>query len=233
MRNLSTIIFGGVLGLALASQTVDAQELARYRTFELKSHVAAVLTATGASATQVKMVHRRPAVMQNLEWRPSRWIPGSIAASTDPVDQIVFTFYDDQLFRIAIDYSHDRTSGLTEGDLVEAISMMYGTPLVPSSKAGGRVAPSADAATGTVVAKWGDVEHGVALYRTASYGTAWRLVLTETSLDTLARRADAEALKLEAIEAPQKEIDRQLQERELERIAAEKARVMNKPAFKP
>lgn len=233
MRILSTAIVSGALGLVLMSHVVDAQELTRYRTFELKSSVASVLTATGAPATQVKTVHQRPVVMQDLEWRPSRWMPGLITASTDPVDQIVFTFYDDQLFRIVVDYSHDRTTGLTEADLVEAISTMYGMPLVPTAKARAHVPTPADADPGTIIAKWGDAAHDIALYRTPSYGATWRLIVTDASIEMLARRAEAQAQKLEAIEAPQKELDRQMQERERERAAADKARVVNKPAFKP
>ena len=144
MRTLSAAIVSGALGVVLMSHAVDAQELTRYRTFELKSSVASVLAATGAPATQVKTVHQRPVVMQDLEWRPSRWMPGLITASTDPVDQIVFTFYDDQLFRIVVDYSHDRTTGLTEADLVEAVSTMYGMPLVPTTKARAHVPTRAD-----------------------------------------------------------------------------------------
>jgi hypothetical protein len=230
---VSKVVVSCALGLALVSQTVNGQELTRYRTFELKSSVAAVLTATGATASQVKTVHQRPALMQDLEWRPSRWTPGVTAASTDPVDQILFAFYDDQLFRIVVDYSHERTTGLTDADLIEAVSTMYGMPLVASTKARARVAPTPDAESGMVIAKWGDADHSVALSRTTSYGAAWRLIVTDTALEMVARRAETQATKLEAIEAPQKEVDRQMQERERERTAADKARVVNKPAFKP
>jgi hypothetical protein len=230
---VSKAVVSCALGLTLVSQTVNGQELSRYRTFELKSSVAAVLTATGATASQVKTVHQRPALMQDLEWRPSRWTPGVTAASTDPVDQVLFAFYDDQLFRIVVDYSHERTTGLTDADLIDAVSTMYGMPLVASTKAGARVPPTPDAESGIVIAKWGDADHGVALYRTTSYGAAWRLIVTDRALEVVARRAKTQATKLEAIEAPQKEIDRQMQERERERVAADKARVVNKPAFKP
>jgi hypothetical protein len=45
-----------------------------------------------------------------------------MSISTDPVERIVFSFCNDQLFRVAIDYGHDRTEGMTDADMVEAIS---------------------------------------------------------------------------------------------------------------
>jgi hypothetical protein len=48
--------------------------------------------------------------------------------STDPVQQIGFSFYNDRLFRIVVDYDRDRTEGMTDADMVEAISAVYGVP---------------------------------------------------------------------------------------------------------
>lgn len=220
------------LAFSLLSHTVDGQDLSRYRTFELGASVASVLTATGAAEKQVKVRHQRPALLQELEWRPSRWTAGTIAASTDPVDLMSFSFYNDQLFRIVIDYGHERTVGLTNSDVVDAVSMMYGSPLL-ATKAAGRPPLGLDGDTGTVIARWGDAEHAIALYRTAAYGDTWRLIVTNSAVDTLARGAESQALKLDAVEAPQREIDRQKQERDQERAAADKARDVNKPAFRP
>lgn len=227
-----TTLLCALLVLTFGTRTATGQELSRYRGFELGSSVATVLTATQTPTTQVKTLHQRPAVIQELEWRPSRWMPGVVAASTDPVDQITFTFYDDQLFHIVVDYGHGRTTGLTEADLVDAISMVYGMPL-PAPTRNARVPSKPETDTGTAIAKWGDAEYSIALVRTPSYSGTWRLTLSKTTLETLAARAEAQALKLEAIEAPQKEIERQMQERERERIDAEKARGVNKPSFKP
>lgn len=33
-----------------------------------------------------------------------------------------------QLFRIVVDYGQNRTEGMTEADMIEAISAVYGTP---------------------------------------------------------------------------------------------------------
>ena len=84
------------LAMTIAGETVDAQDLSRYRTFEFGASVAAVATLTGVASSVATTIHQRPALLQNLEWRPSRWTAGSTAESTDPVERIGFSFYDDR-----------------------------------------------------------------------------------------------------------------------------------------
>jgi hypothetical protein len=181
---------------------------------------------------EAKTIHQRPALLQDLEWRPSRWSRGSTAASTDPVDHIVFSFYNDQLFRVVVDYAQDRTAGMTSADMIEAISIVYGTPAkrTPGTV---RVAPRVETQHGSPLARWGDAAHTVVLYRSLSYGEGFRLVVTESALDDLARKAAIQAARLDDQEAPSREVARQKQERDDQRAAAEKARVANKAVFRP
>ena len=148
------------------------------------------------------------------------------------MQQIVFSFYNDQLFRVVVDYGHNQTEGMTDADMVEAISAVYGTRAKGTSGAA-RVASQVDAESGSPVARWGDVEHAVVLYRTTSYREAFRLIVTELALDRLARTARIQAMRLDEQEAPRREIARQKKERDDGRAAAEKARVANKGVFRP
>src|SRR4029079_2539556 len=116
-------------GIVCSTPAVGGQGLSRYRNFELGSDVASISGLAGIASSDAKLIHQRPAVLQDLEWRPSRWTGSTAATDPDPVEQILFSFYDDQLFRIVIDYDHERTEGLTPADMVEAISTVYGTPL--------------------------------------------------------------------------------------------------------
>jgi hypothetical protein len=195
--------------------------------------VASVSTRAGIASSEAKVIYQRPAVLQDLEWRPSRWIAGSTAASTDPVERILFSFYNDQLFRVVVDYGHERTEGMTGADMIEAISAVYGTPLPRTSRAAGRMASRLDIESGSPVARWGDTEHAVVLYQTSSYGAAFRLVVTDARLDALARKAETQALRLDDQEAPAREIARQKKEVDDGRAAAAKARVANKGVFRP
>jgi hypothetical protein len=61
----------------------------------------------------------------------------------------------------------------------------------------------------------------------------FRLIVTLPRLETLARTATTEAVRLDLREAPQRASDRQKQDAEDVRVAQEKARIANKAAFRP
>jgi hypothetical protein len=199
----------------------------------LGSNLASVSALTGVDPAEAKTIHRRPAVLQDLEWRPSRWVAGSQASSVDPVEQIRFSFYNDQLFRVVVDYGHERTEGMTAADMIEGISPIYGTPVPRPSRVAGRAASELETESGSLVARWSDSEHRVELYQTSSYGAAYRLIVLDMRLDDLARKADTQARRLDDQEGPAKEIARQTKERDDGRVAAAKARAANKSVFRP
>jgi hypothetical protein len=220
------------LGLVLLTHGVDGQAVAQYRNFELGVNVAAVSALTGLATSDAKIIHQRPALLQDLEWRPSHWLTGATLPSTDPVQQIGFSFYNDRLFRIVVDYDRDRTEGLMDADLIEAISEVYG---VPATRAAGpaRVASRVETESGSPVARWGDAAHIVVLYRTSSYRGGFRLIITDPALDDLARKATTQAVRLDDQEAPKREVARLKKEQDDGRTAAEKARLANKKVFRP
>ena len=84
-----------------------------------------------------------------------------------------------------------------------------------------------------MVARWGDSEHRVVLYQTSSYGAAYRLIVADARLDAMARKAEAQAGRLDDQEAPVRELARQKKERDDAHVAAAKARAANKPVFRP
>ena len=184
------------LGIVCSTYALDAQGPSHYRDFSLGSGLASVSDLAGIPASTAKTIHQRPAVLQDLEWRPSRWNAGSSAASTDPVEQIVFSFYNDQLFRVVVDYAHDRTEGMTDVDMIEAISAVHGPPVkrIPGAV---RAGSQLEVESGSPVARWGDAEHAVVLYRSSSYRAVFRLIVTEPTLDDLARKATIQAVRLD------------------------------------
>jgi hypothetical protein len=216
----------------LSAAPLAAQDFSRYRSFALDASVAEVSTLTGVAAPIVTTVHQRPALLQTLGWRPSRWTLGSTTDSTDPVEQIVFSFYNDRLFEIVVEYGHSRTEGLTEADMIEAISGVYGPATVAAGE-GGPAQAGAATGRGTLLSRWGNNDQRIALYRTASYGEAFRLTVTDLAVAQLAQTAASQAVKLDATEAPQRELARQKKEQEDAAAAAEKARRVNKPRFEP
>jgi hypothetical protein len=220
------------IGTMLLTIRVGGQGRAEYRSFELQSDLAAVSTLAGVPASEAKLIHQRPALMQELEWRPSRWIVGTSEASTDPVEHMIFSFYNNQLFRIVVDYGYDQTEGMTDADMIDAITSVYGAPVKRTGPAV-RVPNRVEVESGSLVARWGDTNHGVVLYRNSTYRRTFRLIVTDPTLDDLSRKADSEALRLDAKEAPGREVARLKKESDDGRTVAEKARVANKAAFRP
>ena len=227
MKNFLTALC--TCSLILAAQLVTAQDRLRYREFQLGSDVASIVKLIGTAPSDIKAVHQRPAVMQDLEWRPR--YSRTAAAQTDPVDLILLRFVDDQLFRVVVDYARDRTEGMTEADMIEAIAAIYG----PASKisATARRVPTLDyGGVDVPVAIWSDKESSITLFRVA-YPASFRLVMAHTRLDNLARTAGAEAVRLDAREAPQREIARQKKESDEALAALKKAKTENKAVFRP
>lgn len=220
------------LGLGCASHALRAQGFAQYREFSLGADLASVAALAKVPAPQAKTIHLRPAVIQRLEWRLPYVTSGSAAPQNDPVRLIAFSFYNDQLFKMVIDYDRRRTEGMTDADLIDAISLSYGSPLRPRVRRPLPVDSQVEAESGTPVARWGDVDCSVVLYRSSSTPDV-RVIVTSPRLEALARTADARAIKLDEREAPQREVARQRKVDEDTRAAEEKARLVNKAAFRP
>ena len=83
-----------------------------------------------------------------------------------------------------------------------------------------------------VVAQWDDAGSLLTLTR-GVYTDQFQLVLISKRLNARAADAIKEALRLDTQEAPQHERDQRSQEAADTKIATERARVVNKAAFRP
>jgi hypothetical protein len=221
--------------IMLGAVCLQAQDLSWYREFRLGSTLASVEKTSGVAAVDVKMIHQRPAEIQELRWRPpQRYSDGMLP--TEPVREVIFTFYNNQLFQIAVDYDRDRTEGLTDADLIESISRKYepsGPPVLKSTSVRGHARPSFAATDrDVVVARWSDADASLTLVR-RTYPASVRLIVALETLDARTQNAAAEAARLDHDEAPPREIERVSKMVDDGRAAGEKARVVNKPLFKP
>lgn len=231
MRNREFIRVA-VCALVLGGTVAAAQDLGHYREFELGSAVADVSTLTGVAASELKTIHQRPAVIEELTWRPRYAASRSPVTDIEAVEQIVFDFYNHRLFRMTVGYARKQTEGLTDADVIEAISVNYGSPVKPLVPSRGQ-AMASDEDAGTRIAQWRSEGNSVALYRLSSYATNFTLVVTDESVAALARTAAARAVVLDEREAPQREAAREKKEADDRRAADEKARLANKPIFRP
>jgi hypothetical protein len=221
----------GALGAFLLAPPLHGEGGPRYRDFQLGGDLASVSALAGAGLGEIKVIHERPALLQDLEWRQPYAPSDLTAAPKDPVQQIVFSFYNDQLFRLVVDYDRDRTEGMTDADMIEALSSAYGPRSTSPSKPRAGASQVAEE-SGTRLARWGDAAYSVDLYR-ASYASGFRLIVTSLRLDALARTAEAQALRMDSRDAPKREIARQKKEADDTRALQQKARIANKAGFRP
>jgi hypothetical protein len=225
-------LIGASLAIVLSTRSLQGQHQGQYRDFALGSTVSSIVSQVKLAASDVKVLHAQPALLQELQWRTPYFTAGSSEPQHDPVQQIVFTFYNDQLFRMVIDYDRQRTEGMTDADMIEAFSASYGQALALKPKPAITRTSRLDVDTGRTIARWGDASYSIGLFR-SSLESGFQAVVTSTALDALARTADAQAIRLDERSAPAREIARQKKAEEDARASQEKARVANKAAFKP
>ena len=214
------------LTAVLAAPVLGAVDLSRYREFQFGMNLPTVAKQAGLKPSEAKLIHQRPALIQELEWQP-RSLPGSPVQ--DSVKDVRFSFYNGELFQMVINYDRYRTEGLTAEDLVESISAKYGTPTKP---AGEMVFPSIYDESVKILARWEDAEYSFNLVR-SSYQSSFGVIGFSKRLDTLVQAATTEARRLDQQEAPQREIDRNRKEEDEKRGEQEKARRVNRPGFRP
>jgi hypothetical protein len=205
------------------------QDLSKYREFQFGMNLLAVAKQADVKPTEARVVHQRPALIQELEWRPQRSL--STSPEGDTVKEVLFSFYNGELFRIMVNYDQYKTEGLTNEDMVEAISSRYGVATRPAAKiilfSSFHVYNDSE----KVIARWEDSQYSLNLFR-SSYQPTFGLLVFSKRLDARAVAAIAEAIRLDDQEAPQREIQRQKKQDEENRAAQEKARPANKASFR-
>jgi len=224
MKTMRTSILCLVV-LLLWAPLLRAQDLSKYRHFTMGMSLTTVLKHTDQRMTDVKVIHGRPAMIQELEWWPPN-LPGS-SFQSDTVKQILFSFYNGELYKISVTYDPPSTQGLTEEDMVKSISAKYGPATI--------VAPEIDSAAGprfntkqTSVASWEDVQYSVNLVR-SSFSDVLGLVVLSRRVNKEAELATREAVKLDEQEGPKREADRQKKQTDDLEVARQKNRKIFRP----
>src|SRR5260370_14448547 len=95
--------------LLLAAPLLRAQDLSKYRHFTLGMSLTRVLERTGQKMADVKLIHGRPALVQEVSWWPPN-LPGT-SFQSDTVEQILFSFYNAELSKISLTSHRTSTPG--------------------------------------------------------------------------------------------------------------------------
>jgi len=211
--------------LLLWAPLLRAQDLSKYRHFTLGMSLTKVLERTGQKTADVKLIHGRPALVQEVTWWPPS-LPG-ISYQSDTVEQILFSFYNGELYKMSVTYDQTATEGLTEQDMVKSISAKYGPATIvaveiDSAKSDAYVVKQ------TPVASWEDAQYSFNLTRSA-FTDHLGLIIYSKRVNAVAELAIAEAVKIEEQEGPNREAERQKKQTD----DLEAARQKNRKIFRP
>ena len=217
-----------ILWAMLATPLIHAQDLSGYREFPFGMDLLSVAKKTDMKPTEAKVLHQRPAMIQELWWRGGL---GS-AIQKDPLQEVVFSFYNDELFRMVVHYDRYKTEGLTDEDMIEAISARYGVATRPAARTVVFSSSLVFNESEKVIACWEDAQSSFNLVRSSHQPSFWMVVFSKR-LEAMARAATLEAVRQDEADAPRLEIERQKKLEEETRIALAKARLANKAGFRP
>ena len=219
----SSILFFVVL--LLSAPLLRAQDLSKYRHFTLGMSLTRLLERTGQKMADVKLIHGRPTLVQEVNWWPPS-LPGA-SFQSDTVEQILFSFYNGELYKMSVTYDRSSTEGLTAEDMVKSISAKYG----PATN----VALEIDSAKNDryddrqkPVASWEDAQYCFNLVR-SSFTDHLGLIIYSKRVNAAAELATVEAVKLEEQEGPQREAERQKKQVDDLEVARQKNRKIFRP----
>ena len=102
---------------AASATPVAAQGRPHYRAYAMGDSLLAISRQVGLPVIDATTTPAVSGTVQELRWH-ARYVRRGTAPSGDPVDRLVFSFYEHRLFRIVVDYAPDRTDGMTESDMV-------------------------------------------------------------------------------------------------------------------
>jgi hypothetical protein len=210
--------------LLLTAPMLCAQDFSKYRNFSLGTSLASVVKHTDLRLVDVKATHEGSLLFQELTWHPANGI--GVAYRSENVDDLVFSFYKGELYKMGITYDRASTEGLTTDDMVKSISAKYGPPTSialaidsPNERYEPRQKP---------VATWEDSQYSFNLVQ-SSFSGAFELVIYSKRVNAEADAALAQVVKVDELEAPQKAVERQKKEAD----AIELTREKNQKSFRP
>ena len=212
--------------VALVSMPLHGNgQWSRYRGLTLGDSVATTVERLEIVEPTIKVLYERPSLVQELTWRPHRFISGASVAP-DPLGELVLTFMDGKLVRMTATYDRDRTEGLSDADFLDLLGASYGLARVPTRPMGTvRFEPR------RTIGNWGDDDASVRLW---SEDHPRRVGLTITSPgDVALQTAIASGIIVERDAAPARELARQAAAAAAAKEREEKTRLANKANFKP
>src|SRR5487761_232795 len=151
MRSLAAS-FLMIVVILLSILQGHAQDLSKYRNFSFGMTVTDISKQIDQTPANAAVVHERPALIQELTWVPPQ--PYCSLRPAEPVDQILFSFYNGTLYRMLLTYEDSATKGLTDEDMIRVVSAKYGLATRPVAAVVDFPMNPSYKATEKVIARW-------------------------------------------------------------------------------
>jgi hypothetical protein len=115
-----------------------------------------------------------------MKWRAHH--VGSGGTPVDSVQEVLFTFHNDELYRMVVSYDRGRTARLSNDDVVDTFTAIYGVPLVRNARTA-RNGLSADIGPGmTRLAQWEDARWLLTLQHN-TYSAQYQFLVVSKALN--------------------------------------------------
>jgi hypothetical protein len=191
--------------------------------------VAEVASQPGVEPNVAKLLSSRPQHVEEIDWRINGFSPA--ARHDDPVREIRFSFFNGSLFEMTVTYEPERTAGMTDADMIEALAAIYG----PASKSAAQEVSFISSGYRKSIkaqGRWEDAQDQVSLVK-LPYDEGFGLILLAKGTFAQSETAMLESDRLDRVEAPQRQLEIETKRAAETQAKDEKARLANKPAFQP
>ena len=175
----------------ISAGAVHGQDLSKYRNFSFGMSVAVVSKQVSQSPTEAQAIYQQPALIQELTWYPPP--PFESSRPAEPVEKVLFSFYNGELYRMLVVYDSSAILGLTNEDMIRALSAKYGAAMRPVANVNFPTHPAYEA-TEKVIARWEDPQYSVNLFR-SSQDYTFAVVMFTKQTDAQAGLSITESMK--------------------------------------
>jgi hypothetical protein len=190
--------------ILLSAPVIHGQDLSRYRNFSFGTTLASVSKLVDRQPIEAEVIHQEPALIQELTWYPPQ--PYGSSRPAEPVEKVLFSFYNGELYRMLVFYDSSAIKGLTDEDMIRAVSAKYGVATRPVADVNFPTNP-VYRANEKIVARWEDSQYSFNLFRSSASST-FAIVMFDKRLDAQAGVSIAESVQMEQQAAPLNEAAR-------------------------
>ena len=128
MKMMHSVVVSLVM-ILLSAPLIHGQDLSKYRNFSFGTSLASVSKQVDRQPIEAEVIHQQPALIQELTWYPPQ--PYGSSRPAEPVEKILFSFYNGELYRMLVTYDSSAIKGLTDEDMIRVVSAKYGVATRP------------------------------------------------------------------------------------------------------